>query len=26
MNHVRLLSKNILHNVGRTTTVLCIHV
>jgi len=26
MNHVRLLSKNDLHNVGRTTTVLCIHV
>ena len=26
MNHVHLLSKNILHNVGRTTTVLCIHV
>ena len=26
MNHVRLLSKNNLHNLGRTTTVLCIHV
>jgi len=26
MNYVRLLSQNTLHSLGRTATVLCIHV